>query len=133
MFPFPTAICKEMPTSQLTFITELKPLLPWNWPSFPVRRESESYWFLPLFGGHLCMFSITKKSWVDFTRKKYFVMCVCFNFYFIKWRNKIPGVWNRLTAKCLKTQEMKISSTVWVFWSISAESLLEMFCFVYFN
>lgn len=120
-----------MPTSQLTFIMGLKPLL-WNWPTFPVRRESESEWFLPLWvwgGGTCCVFYKPRNHGLILLEKKCFGVCVCV-FNCIKWRNKIPGVWNWLTAKCLKTQEMKISSTVWVFWPISAESLLEMFCSV---
>lgn len=32
------AICREC-TTRLTFITELKPPLLWNWPTPPVRRE----------------------------------------------------------------------------------------------
>lgn len=80
-------------------------------------------------GGTCCVFYKPRNHGLILLEKKCFGVCVCV-FNCIKWRNKIPGVWNWLTAKCLKTQEMKISSTVWVFWPISAESLLEMFCSV---
>lgn len=45
-----------MRTCQLTFTMELKAPLLWNWPTSPVRRESENEWFLPLFGGNCYVF-----------------------------------------------------------------------------